>query len=224
MDIFDFFCNKKSRISQKDLESIVSQIVQKMRLVRELFMDNYVIAVKNEASHSSTVSPMLQAGSNLDSAIKGFQLTNIVGFSWKYMQLKDCLPFDKLLRDSMACGDVELIMQYNDKYLDRRGNTELLTAAFTEDLYSILGCPKPGSVHKSVLSRETACLGILSQANVARIFGDLKTEKRLFEHLSPCQLSNWEECNKSAVFFESKGDMILVEGGTFNMGSNDGDD
>lgn len=121
------------------------RLTSELKLVREQFVFGGVTALKSEGAQVSGISPMLEDGSELDSALKGYQLTNIMGFSWNYMQFADHLPFDRRLTESMACGDAQVIARYRERYLDCQGNIEALSSALAEDMHKIWGRPEPAT-------------------------------------------------------------------------------
>jgi hypothetical protein len=183
MGIFSALFGASPRVDRASLELLLPRLVSELKLVREQFVFGGVTALKSEGAQVSGISPMLQDGSELDSALKGFQLTNIMGFSWNYMEFADQLPFDKRLTDSMDCDDAQVIARYRERYLDCQGDIEALSSALAEDIHRIWGYPEPAMKFRRGLANAAVTLGIVSQATTANAFGDTKTERKLKSRL-----------------------------------------
>lgn len=179
MGLFSALFGGRPQVDRAGLESLAPRLISELKLIREQFVFGGVTALKSEGAQVSGISPMLQDGSELDSALKGFQLTNIMGFSWSYMQFADQIPFDRLLTELMDSGDAQVITQYRERYLDCQGNIEALSSSLAEDIHRIWGRPEPTKKFRRALANAAVTLGIVSQATTANVFGDTKTEKKL---------------------------------------------
>jgi hypothetical protein len=159
---------------------IVEQIVRELEALREGFVFGGVSGLKSEGVPVNGIPPMLEAGGELDSALKALQLTTVVGFAWDYIDdVNDQRSFDKALTQRLDHGDTALIKQYRDRYLKCQGDVDLLCSCIAEDIHRIWGSPEPAHSFKNGASKAAAPLMILSQAATARACGDLRTEKRL---------------------------------------------
>src|SRR4030042_6014449 len=97
MGILDSVFGKRPQVDQSSFSVVIPRLVSELEAIREQFVFGGVTALKSEGAPVAGISPMLEKGSELDSALKGFQLTNIMGFAWNYLQFSDQLPFDKVL-------------------------------------------------------------------------------------------------------------------------------
>ncbi|MDZ4184559.1 MAG: hypothetical protein U1D97_06225 [Desulfuromonadales bacterium] len=179
MGIFSGLFGAKPKVDRRSFVALVPRLTSELQLIREQFLFGGVTGLRSEGAHVVGISTLLEQGSELDAALKGFQLTNIVGFAWNYIEFPDHLPFDKQLTESMESRDGDFTKQYRERYLDCEGNVEALTSALAEDIHRIWGRPAPVTKFKRALENTAMTLGVVSQATTANIFGDLKTEKQL---------------------------------------------
>ena len=120
MGIFSFF-RPKSQKSLVDATLVIPKMNREFRALREQFLFGFISVMKSEGVHLPDISPLLQDGSELDSVLKGFQLTSILGFAYRYLESKDRLGFEKQLYGVMAQDDTARTHAYNEKYLDCSG-------------------------------------------------------------------------------------------------------
>ncbi|MBW1741705.1 MAG: hypothetical protein JRJ42_11355 [Deltaproteobacteria bacterium] len=158
---------------------IVEKLAAELEAMREQFVFGAVSGLKSEGAPVSNISPILEKGSELDSALKAFQLTCVVGFAWNYIQFSDQLEFDQAITQRLDDTDGARVKEYRERYLDCEGEIDSLCARIAEDVHRIWGRPEPSYKFKRALSNAAAPLGIVSQAAMARICGDSRTEKKL---------------------------------------------
>jgi len=183
MGIIDVLFGKKPHVNRATLAAVVRKLVSELDLVREQFVFASVTALKSEGTPVPGISPMLDNGSELAGALKGFQLTNIMGFAWNYMKSEDQLPFDRQLTATIDSNDKDITSRYRERYLDCQGNIDLLSSFLAEDIHRIWGRPEPAAKFKRALGNAAITLGIVSQAMTANVFGDTKTERQLKSRL-----------------------------------------
>jgi hypothetical protein len=179
MGILDLLFGKRPEVSSSNFPVLIPKLSLELEVIREQFLFGWVTALKGEDAPISGISPILQKGSELDAALKAYQLTCIVGFAWNYMAFGDRLPFDEALTQRLDDGDVNTIKSYREHYLDCQGNIELLSTSLAEDIYRMWGNPQPSFKFKRALGNAAITLGIISQATAARTFGDIKAERKL---------------------------------------------
>jgi len=116
MNPLGWFCNKWKYFIPTDLPAVVERLSKKLQALREEFFFGIISALKSENIDIPKISPLLEEGSEIDSALKGFQLTCIVGFASKegYVPLKDFFIFEDNLRMVMAKGDEAACILYNE--------------------------------------------------------------------------------------------------------------
>jgi hypothetical protein len=127
------------------------------------------------------VSPTLEDGSELDSVLKGFQLSCILGFMLKegYINPHDASLAEAHLKSLMAQRDGSVCSSYQERYLDCQGHVQGLETALAEDIIRLLGGPSPKSRVLNALRSAASPFAILSQAATAGVSGDQSTEKKL---------------------------------------------
>ena len=179
MGIFDLFRSKTPSLNHTSFPIIVEKLATELEAAREQFVFAGVSGLKSEGAPVTNISPMLEKGSELDSALKAFQLTCVVGFAWNYIQFSDQLKFDQAVTQRLDDGDGPRVKDYRDRYLDCEGDIDTLCARLAEDVHRIWGRPETSYKFKRALSNAAAPLGIVSQAVTARICGDSRTEKKL---------------------------------------------
>jgi len=179
MGIFNLFFPKNPIINEACFPSIVGKLTIELEAIREQFVYGGVSGLKSEGAIVKDISPILEKGSMLDSALKGYQLTCIIGFAWNYIHFRDQLKFDQKLTQCLDDGDSTRINEYRERYLDCQGNVDCLCEKLADDVYVIWDRHESSQNFKKALTNAAVPLAILSQAITARIFGDLKTEKKL---------------------------------------------
>ena len=183
MGILDGRFGKKPQVNKAAFATVVPRLVSELELEREQFVFGGVTALKSEGAPIADISPMLDRGSELDAALKGFQLTNIMGFAWSYIEFEDQLLFDRKLTAAVESNDGDILNRYRERYLDCQGIIDLLSSFLAEDIHRIWGSPEPGAKFKRALGNAAITLGILSQATTASLFGDTKAERKLKRRL-----------------------------------------
>jgi hypothetical protein len=183
MGILDGLFGKRPRVDRAAFQTVVPRLVSELELVRKQFVFGSVTALESEGAPIAGISPMLDKGSELDAALKGFQLTDIMGFAWNYMEFEDQLPFDRQLTAAVESNDRDMTSRYRDRYLDCQGEIDLLSTFLAEDIHRIWGCPEPSAKFKAALGKAAITLGIVSQVATANVFGDTKTERKLKNRL-----------------------------------------
>ena len=185
MGIFGGLFGKKQQLSKAAFAFVVPRLISDLELLREQFLFACVTALKSEGAPVAGISPILQRGSELDAALKGFQLTSIMGFAWNYVKFEDWVPFDKVMTAALDSNDMEITSKYRERYLDCQGNVDLVSSFLAEDIHRIWGCPEPASRFKRGLGNAAITLGTVNQAATAKVFGDSKTEIKLRSSLRP---------------------------------------
>lgn len=178
MGIFNFFKPKVQK-SAADAALIVPKMDREFRALREQFLFGSISGMKSEGAHLPELSPLLQDGSELDSALKGFQLASILGFARRYLGPRDWLSFEEQLYSVMAHNDAVQTHSYNEKYLDCQGNIECLCVGLAQDIHRIWNNPPPANRFIGGLKNAAETLAILSQAVTAAAFDDSQTESKL---------------------------------------------
>jgi hypothetical protein len=182
MGFFNFL-NRRQKVTQADIPRILQELGRRLAAIREQFNFGVLSALKGEGVNLG-VSPLLNRGGEADSALRGFQLINAVGFSWDYMDESLYRPFDLALTGHLDNGRADSIRLYRESYLDCRGNMEEVSQRLAADLYRIWGDPVPRDKILNGLTATVPAFAMMTQADVASTFGDKKRENDLRDLIS----------------------------------------
>lgn len=165
----------------------MERLTRELRALREQWLFGALSTLKSEGAEYEGVSPILEEGSLLDSALRGFQLTCILGFASRqgYFSPNDHIEFERQLKSVISPVDLNTITEYNERYLDCGGDIDCLTDALSDDVLHLIGDSAPPPPVRAAFRAGAAPLAILSQAVTASAFGDQRTEKKLKSLLRP---------------------------------------
>ena len=178
MGISDWF-KSKPRVERDQIATLAAELDRRLRVTREQFLFSVVSTIEGEGGDVAEQPKQLQSGTEIDAALCGFQLTNVTGFAWSYMDRSLCEDFDAALTKRLENGQAEFMSQYRERYLDCEGNIDNLNKQLATDIHQIWGKPEPTQRFLAALTVGAKLLGVLSQASVARAVGDEKTETKL---------------------------------------------
>lgn len=166
----------------QQVDAVVVGLTRSLQARREQFVTGTLAALKRVGVKLSTVPRIeLLQGTELDSALRGFQLTTVVGFAWRHLPRALWTPFDEGLTQQLEEGPNGSVSRYREKYLDCHGNTRLLVQTLATDVYRLSGAPGPDWRVLPVLNRTVEALAILSQASTAAAIGDTHTARTLLQ-------------------------------------------
>jgi len=169
-------------VSYNDL---VPQLITDLKALREQYLFETVTTLNSLSDHINYIDRILKDGSKVDSLLKGYHLTMIIGFSMNYLKSHSIIPFEIALVNEMDCDDKNIANEYREKFLNCQGEVECLSFSFAEYLHSLWYYPVPKDKFINALANGAVVLGIMSQALTAKAFGDEKTEKKLKKKLKP---------------------------------------
>jgi len=138
--------SRKPHIGKADFASVVTNLSRSLESLREEFVFGSLSQLKREGIDVSRISRDIVPGSDLEDALKGFQLTSVIGLAWNYISdIGEQLEFSKLLSSSLGAAEGSRAWQYHDKYLDCQGDLDALSKSLAVDIYIALGSPEPRS-------------------------------------------------------------------------------
>ena len=179
MGLSDSF-RPKATINTEDFPVVVQTLTRKLSVLREEFLVGTLYGIKSEGIQLAGVSSAYEEGSEVDSAIKGFQWTSVLGFSMRYVDdPKEWMKLEDQLMSATVKNDREIALKYHEKYLDLEGNIARLTEALAQDIHRLWGKPAPSMQVLGALRQSAGVLIILSQAATAAACKDIRGEKRL---------------------------------------------
>ena len=181
MSLFKRITGRKKVASSLEFPQLVEKLKRELRAHREQWWFGVLSTLKSEGVEYENVSWILEEGTDLDSVLKGFQLTCIVGFAseQEYFTIDDLSEFERQLKRTLAPLDLDLTTKYNERYLDCTGDIDCLTEALIDDVLGLTGDPAPTPPVRSGFKASVPPFAILSQAATASVFGDQRTEKEL---------------------------------------------
>lgn len=177
MGFFDFLSPKR-KATQVEFPELLQQLGRRFEALREQFNFGVLSGLKSEGVNLG-VSPLLNRGGEADSALRGFQLTNAVGFSMDYMDSSLWRAFDQALTGHLDNGRADSIRAYREGYLDCKGDMEQVSKRLASDLYRIWGDPDPREKIMNGVTATIPAFAIMTQADTAAAFGDKKREGEL---------------------------------------------
>lgn len=140
MGLFD----RKIYIEKIDFAQIIASLVRTFETSREEYFLGSILQLKREGYDVSNISREIAPKSELEDALKAFQLTSMMGIAYDHIRnIDDQLEFDKSLSLSMNSEEGSRAWSYRDKYLDCRGDMLTLTKTFSKDIYRLIGSPEP---------------------------------------------------------------------------------
>lgn len=178
MGLFSFL-KSRPRVDAIRIPSIVDAIERRCGATREQFVFAAVTTLNAEGCDLPDAAKVLQEGSEVDSALRGYQLACVVGFAWRYMELDLTSQFDNALTRCFADVDASTVSQYRERYLDCEGNVEQLTARLASDLVRLWGRPRPSPTMLRGVAAGAKSLAMISQAHAADAAGDSTTAQTL---------------------------------------------
>jgi hypothetical protein len=163
----------KPKVAKDQILTVVVEIDRRLRVTREQFVFAITSTFEAEGCLIPGASRELQIGSEMDAALCGFQLTNVLGFAWKsYVNQADSEQFRTELASRLGHQNAASIAFYNDRYLDCEGNIECITDRLASDIHRLWGAPEPSLRIIKSLTLAARALGAVSQAAVAAAVGD----------------------------------------------------
>lgn len=179
MRLLDLFRSRPPTTERTQFPQLCQALAKELALLREEMFLGSCLGLKREGVDIAKDVAHLEKGSSLSSALQAYQLTCIVGFSYRYLSVEDIIPFEGMLTGYVADGDPECLAGYRERYLDCGGEINLLSSCFSQDVYELLQRPTPRETVMCFLSANAVSFGIMSQAATARLFGDVRTERKL---------------------------------------------
>ncbi len=182
MGLFRRFNRRKKPVSRSEFPQLIEKLKRELRALREQWWFANLSALKSEGVEYEDVSWILEDGSVLDSALKGFQLACVVGFAstqQEYFAFEDILEFAHQLKRAISPLNLSLTTKYTERYLDCAGDIDCLADLLIDDVLGLIGDPVSAPPTRLGWIASVPPFGITSQAATASVFGDQRTEKEL---------------------------------------------
>ena len=179
MGLFDLFRSRPSTTERSQFPELCQALTKELAILREEMFLGSCLGLKREGVDIAENVARLEKGSRLSSALQAYQLTCIVGFALRYLNVEDLVPFKDTLTAYVNDGDPECLAGYIERYLDCEGKINLLSSCFAQDVYELLQRPTPRETVMHFIAANAVTFGIMTQAAAARLFGDVRTEGKL---------------------------------------------
>ena len=176
MDIF----KRKTYIEKGCFRIVVDDLVRAFECLRDDYIIGSLSQLKREGIDVSEISRDIAVGSELENALKGYQLTSMMGVAWDHIRdVKDHLEFDRLLSASMRAEEGSSAWYFRDRYLDCRGDIDVLAKTLAIDIHRAMGHPEPVTDFLIQFQGGAVLLGGLCQVETHKACGDERMALRL---------------------------------------------
>jgi len=172
--------SRRKHIEAKDFPEIVSALAGSFASLREEYILGSLMQLKREGVDVSRLSRDIDPNSELEDALKGFQLMSMIGIAWEYIKrISDQMYFDKMLSNHLGAEQGTRAWQYREKYVDFQGNMEALCPALASDVHRAFGYPEPRQKFIDQLHGGALILIGLCQEAACNACGDDKRAREL---------------------------------------------
>ncbi len=131
-------------IENDGLANVINSISRSFESLREEYMFGSLSQLKREGVDVSRISRDIAPGSELEDALKGFQLASMMGIAWDYIKdARDQLDFDRQLSSHLKAQEGSRAWNYREKYVDCQGNIDTLSKSLAVDVHGLIGFPEP---------------------------------------------------------------------------------
>ncbi len=176
MGLFD----RKIYIEKIDFAQVIARLVRTFETSREEYFLGSILQLKREGYDVSNIPREIAPKSELEDALKAFQLTSMMGIAFDHIRdIRDQLEFDKSLSLSMNSEEGSRAWSYRDKYLDCRGDIHTLTKTFSRDIHRLIGSPEPRIEFLIQFQAGAQLFMVMCQAETHSACGDEKMAMKL---------------------------------------------
>ncbi|MBW2004337.1 MAG: hypothetical protein JRI72_06925 [Deltaproteobacteria bacterium] len=167
-------------IPREKFEAIIHKLAKSLGASREEYILGSLTQLKREGVDVSNVPREISSGSELEDALKGFELTCIMGIAWNYIKsIEDQLSFDNALCAHINAEKGSRAWNFRERYTDCQGNMDALATALSIDVYKSIGSPRPENEYKDQFNGRAYFLVGICQADTYSACGDTKMEKKV---------------------------------------------
>ena len=178
------FGRKRIYIKQEDFPAIINNLATSLETLREEYIFGSLSQLKREGVDVSNVPRNISPGSELEDALKGFQLTSMMGIAWDYIKsIEDQLLFDHALSKHMKAEKRSRAWKYRERYTDCQGEMDALSKTLSLDVHKAIGSPMPRDEFLIQFQGGAYILIGLCQAATYLACGDSKMERKIKEKL-----------------------------------------
>ena len=138
--------SRKKYIEKDDFATVIDNLSRSFEALREDYIFGSLSQLKREGIDVSRLARDIVPGSELEDALKGFQITSMIGIAWNYIcDMRDQLDFDRLLSSHLGAEEGSRAWQSREKYTDCQGHIDALSRSLSVDIHRAMGSPEPRS-------------------------------------------------------------------------------
>ena len=179
----DIFSRKKY-IEKDAFATVVNTLSRTFEALREEYLFGSLSQLKKEGIDVSKISRDIVPGSELEDALKGFQIMSMIGIAWGYIRdARDQLDFDTLLSSHLRVHEGSRAWNYREKYVDCQGNIEAVSKSLAIDVYRAIGFPEPRNEFLIQFQGGAQLLIALCQMATHSACGDEKMVRKVKERI-----------------------------------------
>jgi len=172
--------SRKKYIGCEEFPAIIHKLAKSFDASREEYILGSLLQLKREGVDISNVPREISPDSELEDALKGFQLTSMIGIVWKYIEsMEDQLAFDSALSEYINAEKGTRARNFREEYTDCQGNMDALARALALDTHTSIGAPRPEDKFQAQFQSGAYILMCLCQADTYSACGDTKMEKKV---------------------------------------------
>jgi len=171
--------SRKKYINREKFPATIHKLAKSFETSREEYILGSTLQLKREGVDVS-VPREISPGSELEDALKGFELTSMIGIAWEYIEsIEDQLEFDSALSQYINAEKGTRAWNFREKYTDCQGNMDELAKTLSIDVHKSIGSPRPEDEFKAQFQGGAYILIGLCQADTYSACGDTKMEQKV---------------------------------------------
>lgn len=136
--------SRRKYIGREHFPAVVNALASSFALLREEYFLGSMMQLKREGIDVLALSRDIVPGSELEDALKGFQLMSMAGVAREYIKdarAKD--DFNIMLSSQLEAQHGSRAWNYRERYVDFQGNMDALCPALAADIHRALDYPEP---------------------------------------------------------------------------------
>jgi len=172
--------SRKKYTNREKFPATIHKLAKSFEASREEYILGPLLQLKREGVDVSDVPREISPGSELEDALKGFELTSMIGIAWEYIEsIKDKLAFESALSKYINAEKGTRAWNFREKYTNCQGNMDALAKTLSVDVHKSIGSPRPEDEFKAQFQGGAYILIGLCQADTYSAFGDTKMKQKV---------------------------------------------
>lgn len=164
---------KRIYVERVSFSLIITNLERAFESLREMYVFGSLSQLRSEGVDTSGIPSGIPPGSELEDALKGYQLTCMMGTAWDYIrEWRDQLEFERMLSGSLKAEEGSRAWCFRERYVDCQGDIDALARALSVDVYRAIGSPEPRAEFLIQFQGGAVLLGGHCQVETHRACGD----------------------------------------------------